>query len=295
LSAFWALHQSKGISALAIASISFGTSAIFVRFATEATALSLTFFRLSLAAIVMFLFAYQRKALITLTRKQVVLVALAGLVLSLHFLTFILAVKFTTVANATFLVNTSPVMLAVLAPIMIKERTTSRESIGVITATIGVLFVANAGNGFRYFSLADASALLAAFLISLYTMLGRSLRTQGVSTACYTAYVYSTAAIVGLSLAEMFGSNMFRAYDTTNLVAILGLAIVPTMLGHSLYNYSLGSVKAVTANLFPLLEPIIASVFAVFLFREIPTITQLIGYSLILIAVAVVVTSQSRT
>jgi len=73
----------------------------------------------------MILFAYQRKALITLARKQVVLVVLAGLVLSLHFATFILAVKFTTVANATFLVNTSPVMLAVLAPIMIKERTTS--------------------------------------------------------------------------------------------------------------------------------------------------------------------------
>jgi drug/metabolite transporter (DMT)-like permease len=288
------LYQSKDIYALAIASISFGTSAIFVRFATEATALSLTFFRLSLAAIVMILFAYQRKALIPLARKQIVLVVLAGLVLSLHFATFILAVKFTTVANATFLVNTSPVMLAVLAPIMIKERTTFRESIGVITATIGVLFVANAGSGFRYFSLADASALLAAFLISLYTMLGRSLRTQGVSTACYTAYVYSTAAIVGFSLAEMFGSNMFRTYDTTNLVAILGLAIVPTMLGHSLYNYSLGAVKTVTANLFPLLEPIIASVFAVFLFREIPTIIQLFGYLLILTAVAVVVTSQSK-
>jgi len=294
LSASWALYQSKDIYALAIASISFGTSAIFVRFATEATALSLTFFRLSLAAIVMILFAYQRKALIPLARKQIVLVVLAGLVLSLHFATFILAVKFTTVANATFLVNTSPVMLAVLAPIMIKERTTFRESIGVITATIGVLFVANAGSGFRYFSLADASALLAAFLISLYTMLGRSLRTQGVSTACYTAYVYSTAAIVGFSLAEMFGSNMFRTYDTTNLVAILGLAIVPTMLGHSLYNYSLGAVKTVTANLFPLLEPIIASVFAVFLFREIPTIIQLFGYLLILTAVAVVVTSQSK-
>ncbi|HKM50705.1 MAG TPA: hypothetical protein VJZ75_05975, partial [Candidatus Bathyarchaeia archaeon] len=71
LSASWALYQSKDIYALVIASISFGTSAIFVRFATEATALSLTFFRLSLAAIVMILFAYQRKALITLARKQV--------------------------------------------------------------------------------------------------------------------------------------------------------------------------------------------------------------------------------
>jgi len=85
-------------------------------------------------------------------------------------------------------------------------------------------------------------------------------------------------------------SQTFRPYDTQNILAILGLALVPTVLGHTLYNYALGSVKTVTANLFPLLEPIIASLFAVSLFNEVPTIVQTIGYSLILVAVAVVVT-----
>jgi drug/metabolite transporter (DMT)-like permease len=89
----------------------------------------------------------------------------------------------------------------------------------------------------------------------------------------------------------MLGSNTFRAYDATNAFAILGLALVPTLLGHSLYNYSLGSVKAVTASLFPLLEPILSSAFAVPLFGEIPTLTQLIGYFLILFAVVIVMTS----
>jgi drug/metabolite transporter (DMT)-like permease len=62
------------------------------------------------------------------------------------------------------------------------------------------------------------------------------------------------------------------------------------MLGHSLYNYSLSSVKVVSANLFPLLEPVIASLFAVPLFGEVPSLTQISGYSLILVAVAIVVT-----
>ena len=39
-----------------------------------------------------------------------------------------------------------------------------------------------------------------------------------------------------------------------------------TFLGHSLYNYSLGSVRAVAANLFPLLESVLSSAFAVPLF-----------------------------
>ena len=240
----------------------------------------------------MVMFARQKRSLISsLARTDYVLMVVSGIMLGLHFETFILAVKFTTVANATFLVNTSPIMLAVLSQRVIKERTSSRENIGALIAILGVLLVADAGNGFRYFGLADASALLAAFLISFYSLIGRFLRTHGVNAACYTAYVYSTAAIVAFSLAEMFGSNPFEIYDASNMIAIFSLALLPTILGHSLYNYSLGSVKVVTANLFSLLEPIIASGFAVLLFGETPTLIQLMGYVLIVTAVGVVVTS----
>lgn len=281
---------SKGISALLLASLSFGSSALFIRFATEASPLALTFFRLSIAASAMVLFGLWRHNLKVLKKRDLILVVVSGIFLSLHFATFILAVKETSVANATFLVNTSPVMLAVLSPIIIKERTTSREGLSVIVATLGVLLIAHAGNGFRAFGFADISALMAAFFVAVYSLVGRYLRTSGVSTACYTSYVYSVATIVSLVLAEVLGAHPFRAYDTTNLLAILGLAIVPTMLGHSLYNYSLSSVKVVSANLFPLLEPVIASLFAVPLFGEVPSLTQISGYSLILVAVAIVVT-----
>jgi len=214
--------------------------------------------------------------------------------LSLHFVMFILAVKFTTVANATFLVSISPVLLAVLSPILLKEKTTSREGVGVIIAFLGILLVANAGNGFRSFGLGEASALLAAFFVSFYSIIGRYLRTHGVSTPCYTAYVYSISTIIAFLLAELLGANTFRAYDITNTLAIIGLALVPTLLGHSLYNYSLGSVKAVTANLFPLLEPILSSIFAVPLLGEMPSWVQLGGYLLILSAVVIVVTKSDQ-
>ena len=226
-----------------------------------------------------------------LNRTDLGLVTFSGVMLSLHFVTFIFAVKVTTVANATFLVSTSPVILAVLSPVLLRERTTSREGTGVIIATLGILLVANAGNSFRSFGLGDLSALFAAFFVSFYAMIGRHLRTHGLSTASYTAYVYSIAAIIAFSLAEVFESNTFRTYNATNAVAILGLALVPTLLGHSMYNYSLRSVKTVTANLFPLLEPLLSSALAVPLFGEMPTIIQLIGYLLILSAVIVVVTA----
>ena len=285
----------RGISSLTVAAFAFGTSAIFIRFATQASALSLTFYRLSVAAIAMLMIAYSTQNLTKLNRTDLSLVTISGVMLSLHFATFIFAVKATTVANATFLVSTSPVILAVLSPVLLRERTTSREGVGVIIATLGILLVANAGNSFRSFGLGDLSALLAAFFISFYAMIGRHLRTHNLSTACYTTYVYSIATIISFSLAEVLGSSTFRTYNATNTVAILGLALIPTLLGHSMYNYSLRSVKAVTANLFPLLEPILSSTLAVPLFGEIPTINQLIGYLLIVSAVIIVVTAGNQS
>ncbi len=164
----------------------------------------------------------------------------------------------------------------------------------MIVATLGVLLVANAGNGFRAFGLADLSALLAAFFVTLYSLVGRYLRTSGISTSCYTSYVYSAAALVALLMIGALGTDTFRWYNTQTVIATLGLALLPTALGHSLYNYSLGSVKAVTANLFPLLEPIVASIFAIPLFGEIPSAIQVAGYTLILLAVTIVATTNLR-
>ena len=289
------MFPTKDIGALLVASVSFGSSAIFIRFATQASAISLTFFRLSIAAFVMIFLAISSRTLKRLNGHDLLLVSVSGAFLSLHFATFIFAVKETTVANATFLVNTGPVMLALLSPIIIKERTTSREVVGVLVATLGILLVAYAGNGFRSFGLGDISALSAAFLVAVYSLVGRYMRTSGVTTQCYTSYVYAAATLVSLVMTEMLGGGTFRSYNAVNIAAILGLGIVPTLVGHSLYNYSLGSVKVVTANLFPLLEPIIASFLAVLLFGEIPTITQVAGYSMILLAVATVLTGLKKT
>ncbi|MGD0175996.1 MAG: EamA family transporter [Candidatus Bathyarchaeia archaeon] len=285
------MSLSRGIAILFVASFFFATAAIFIRFATEASAMSLTFFRLFIAALVMVLFGFASRNLHILPRRDLVLVAISGAFLSLHFAAFIFAVKETTIANATFLVNTSPVMLAVLSPIIIRERTTSKEIVSVLVATFGVILVANAGNGFNAFGLADLSALLAAFFVAQYSLVGRYLRTSGVSTSCYTSYVYSAAALVALLMVGALGEHTFRSYDTQNIVAILGLALLPTAVGHSLYNYSLGSVKTVTANLFPLMEPILASLFAIPLFHEVPNPIQIAGYALILLAVIFVATN----
>jgi len=239
----------------------------------------------------MTLYAELARELRKLRRDELLLASLSGVVLSLHFATFIFAVQETTVANATFLVNTGPIMLAVMSPVLIGERTGGREVVAVALATLGVIVLAQAGEGLRGFNLGDLSALLAAFFLALYSIAGRRLRSGGMSTTMYVSSVYSVAAVVALGISLTFQAEIFRPYDVQNLAAIFGLAVVPTMFGHTLYNHALGSVKTVTANIFPLMEPIIASLLAVVFFAEIPEPIQVTGYSLILAGVIVVATS----
>jgi len=283
------VFPSKGIAALFIASFFFGSAAILVRFATQTSALSLAFFRLLIAAAAVIMLGSATENLRGVGRRELALAGVSGAFLSLHFIAFIFAVRETTVANATFLVNTSPVMLAVMSPVFIKERTTSREGVSIVVAIFGVLLVANAGNGFGSFGLGEVSALLAAFLISVYSVIGRSLRTRGLNTTCYTAYAYSFGTLVAFLVVAGAGATVYQPYNIENILAILGLGLFPTAIGHTLYNYSLGSVKTVTANIVPLLEPIIASGLAVPLFNEVPTLVEVCGYALILVAVVIVV------
>jgi drug/metabolite transporter (DMT)-like permease len=154
--------------------------------------------------------------------------------------------------------------------------------------------VANAGNGFRAFGWGDLSAILAAFFVAVYTIVGRHLRTSELNTVCYTSYAYSAATVASLAMVVFSPAQTLKPYDLQNLLAIIGLGIFPTTLGHTLYNYALGSMKTVTANLVPLMEPLIASVFAVVLFGEVPTIVQVVGYSLILAGVVIVAKSMTQ-
>lgn len=285
------MRALRGFGTLVVASVCFGSSAIFIRFATDASAFALAFYRLSIAAVGMTLYAALAREPRKLRRDELLLASLSGVVLSLHFATFIFAVQKTTVANATFLVNTGPIMLTIMSPVLIKERTGAREVVAVALATLGVIVLAQAGDGLWGFNLGDLSALLAAFFLALYSMAGRRLRSGGMSTVSYASSVYSVAAVVGLGISLTLGTETFRTYNAQNLAAILGLAVVPTMFGHTLYNYALGSVKTVTANIFPLMEPIIASLLAVVFFAEIPALIQVAGYSLILAGVIVVATS----
>lgn len=285
------LGRYAGLVALGVAALSFGSASILIRLAGNLNPVTLTFLRLSVAWLAVLALALGSGTLRQVPRyPQIAVMFASGTVLTVHFVAFIYAIQTTTVASASFLVNTAPIFVAVLTAVFLKERPSLLESSGVLLAGSGVaaVFASDPQGFFSTSGSGELSALLAAFLMASYTLFGRRLRVEGVSAATYVTYVYGFAAVVALVvlLATGYASSEASLREQGTVLAVIGLGLIPTVLGHGLYNYALGLARALPVSLFAMLEPVVASGAAFLLFAEVPTIGRIAGYGLITLGVA---------
>ena len=110
--------------AIAGAILAVSTAAIFIRFAQQdAPSLVIAAFRLTLASLVLAPAALTRHQaeLKKLTGKELGLGLFAGLFLALHFALWISSLEYTSVSSSVVLVTTTPLWVALAAPLVLKE------------------------------------------------------------------------------------------------------------------------------------------------------------------------------
>ncbi|MCH4889195.1 DMT family transporter [Acidaminobacter sp. JC074] len=270
-----------------IGALGVSTSPILIK-SSQSPALTIAFYRMLTTVILLtpFILAKNLQELKALTKKHVFQIMISGIFLGLHFSAWILSLKFTTVASATVLVNTSPVMLLLITYFIFKEKSSRTEVIAILFAFLGsIILTLGDFSGGSNAVLGDLYAVAGAAFICVYLIIGNKVR-QDVSMPSYTYLTYAFAMVT------IFVTNLFVGQDMIvtaprEYLLFLGMAIFPTLLGHSLFNWSLKYVNATFVSMAILTEPIIASIFAIFLFTEIPTATQIIGSIIILSALAV--------
>ena len=121
--------------ALFTAILAVSTASIFIRFAqTEAPSLVIAALRLSFATLLLAPVALtrHRAELRSLTRREVLLGLLSGFFLALHFATWISSLEYTSVASSVVLVTTTPLWVALLSPLILRESTGKAVVIGML-------------------------------------------------------------------------------------------------------------------------------------------------------------------
>jgi len=265
--------------AVGIAGISFAS--ILVRLST-APAVTLAFYRMFLAAALLWPAAMAAQGSRGFwLREHGLAMAASGVFLAAHFYTWNLSLRYTSVASSVVLVDMHPLFVLAADVFLFRENISRRHVAGVFLAVLGSMVV-GAGDfalGGRAFW-GDLLAVAGALFVSVYLLIGRRVR-QVVPALPYAVVVYGTAALV-LAAASLAEHVPLWPYSTRDVLVFLGLAVIPTIFGHTIFNWALAVVPASLVSVTILGEPVGATILAAVLLHEWPGASQLAGGALIL-------------
>jgi drug/metabolite transporter (DMT)-like permease len=270
------------VLALAVLCVSVGS--ILVRLA-QAPPLAVAFQRVFLASILLSPFAAADAARTwpRLSRRRLVLLAVAGVALALHFATWIASLSYTTVAASVLIVNTAPLFSLALSRAFLGETPGPAVLRAMALALAGAGLIAAGDWTGGASSLAGIGlALAGAVTLALYHVIGRGLR-EALPLRPYILAVWGTAAATLGLMAGLGGVELMR-YPPRTLLAFLLLALIPTLGGHGLVNRVLRDLPAPTVGLFLLGEPVGAALLAWLILGEVPPGLTLAGGVLVLAA-----------
>jgi len=229
-----------------------------------------------------------------LARREVGLGALAGFFLALHFATWISSLHFTSVANSTVLVNTTPVWVALLTPWLTRDRVTGRAWLGLAASVAGGIGIGLGGfaGGTRAL-IGDGLALVGSLALAMYLLSGRALRAK-LSLPAYLTVCYSSATVLLWACVLAAGLPAI-GFDAKTWGAWFGMALVSQHLGHSSYNWAMKYFSAGFIAVCLLGEPALSSLLAWWLFGEALTWGKAAGGALILAGIYLAATGNEQT
>lgn len=286
------MRQSRsGLLYVSLAVCFFSTSAVFVRWSAPFSSVEIAFWRLTIAALLVAIMGLLTHTQLLLKRQEWPRFLLYGLITALHFIFYIAALSFTTIAHALALVYTSPIFVTLFSTLFLREPLARRKYLGIGMAVIGVAIMAGfqphytacnlSGTG-QCMVLGDSLAILSAICLAVYSVIGRGERERHPLFR-YTLNVYGLAALWLLPATLYFAFQ--HPYPTGAVAAVVALGVFPLGFGHTLYNAAVRKVHATYANLIATQEVTGGIILGILLLGEIPSWLTILGVAITLIGI----------
>ncbi|MFC4402048.1 DMT family transporter [Gracilibacillus xinjiangensis] len=280
--------------AITIGVIAVSSAAIFVKMAGDVPAAIIANYRLLFAAILMLPFVYIKKAeLRSLDKRDWGMTILAGISIAIHFIIWFESLNYTSVASSVVLVTLQPVFAFIGTSIFFKEKFAPGTIISMFIAIFGSIIIA--WGDFQIAGEAlygDILALVAAVFITIYFLLGQSVRKK-VSMVTYTCVSYLSGSIV-LIIYNMIAGNSYINYSSDEWLIFLSIAVIPTLLGLNLLNWALKWVSTSIISMGIVFEPVGAAMLAYFILGEKVSWVQWLGGMIVVFGLLLFIASTRR-
>jgi drug/metabolite transporter (DMT)-like permease len=187
---------------------------------------------------------------------------------------------------ASFIVNSAPILTALLALIFLRERFTIWGWIGTVISFCGIAVIASGQPGGLTFGAGSIFILGAAVCTASYFVLQKPLVAKYGAMPC-AAYTMLTGALL-LSPWLPAASAALSTASNTTIGAVVALAVFPAALGYATWTYALGYFGAARASNFLYLIAPVATVLAFLFTGEVPNVQTLVGGALSIAGVIIV-------
>lgn len=274
---------SKGYGEIIAAAILWGLAGIFAKKIVGMSVQNIIFYRVAMAflIILIILLISGNMDKIKLKDKKIYLVLFSILQVA-TMLTYFVSVLNASVSVAVLLLYTAPVYVTVLSPLLLKENPTRKELIALALSIVGIVIIVDPAKLDFSYSVGIAAGILSGISYALEILTSKYV---GQSYTGYTQAFWSFAIAVLILLPV---GIVPVGIVSGNIVYLILLAIFPTILAVSLYFNGLKKVKASSASILGLIEPVSAVILAALILGERITIPVLFGGALILAGAAIV-------
>lgn len=277
------------LAALVVGLTAFGFAPILVRLAPDTSPLVLVVYRTVFAALMLMPFWLWKRSRQARSgkNKERLWIALSGACLGIHFTCWIASLYYTSVASASVLVTIHPIIMILVERFWLKRYFSKLTWAGVLLAFSGSLILgisdSQIDQPFADPLFGNALAFTAAIVFVVYLLIGQKIRKKR-AWIDYVFPIYFFAAVTCVGIALMFDKNLLDI-SVIGVWAGAGLAFGPQVLGHGAMNYAVKYVSPTLLSTLILVEPLLASTLAFFLFTELPPITSIAAMLVILLGV----------
>lgn len=257
---------------------------------TPMAGVQVAFWRVLLGAVVYWLIVVGRGRRVTVAHLKAS--APAGAAIALELALFFVAIKSTTVANATVIAALQPLVVIAVGIRRFGEHVTRTLIVVSVVAVSGVVFVVFGSTEQTIWSpRGDVIALGAMVLFAAYFIFAKQARTQVPALEFQTA-VWMVGAVV-LAPIAVFDAGGLVFPSATQWLWLAALLAVPGT-GHLLMNWAHSSVSLSLTSLLNLGTPVLSTLGAAVFLSESVGSVQILGMIIVIAALGIVVTRESR-
>ncbi len=196
------------------------------------------------------------------------------------------SINYTTVANATLLVNFAPVFVTLASWLLLQQRISRIFIIGLGTALTGAAILIGASVELNpHYFWGDFLALVAAAFYGGYQLSVKYLRRE-FSVATIMTWNSLVMCLLLLPAAFLAGETILPA-NLQGWLVLLALALLIHIGGQGLIAFGLGHLPATFSSVTLLLQPVMAAIFAWLLLNELLSPRQIVGGIVVLVGIII--------